>query len=880
MAGIYESIKCKQRRTNEFIPTPYQSYVIDYFINRSTFKGLLLYHKLGAGKTCTSVLIADQMIRTNQVQKVYVLTPGSLRVNWIDEYCKKCGDQFITTNFIFMTYNSNLQLRINNYDFNNSLIIIDEAHNLINGVKNMTKNAYITYKKIYESNCRVLLLTGTPIIQYTWEWSLMGNLLKPRTFMDIMDKTGITPGKFSVAYKGDGKQDEMYKGIVSYYPGDPSLYPVTNYHEPIKCEMVWRQYMDLVDQMGKDRIQIAIGPPKKGDPDYIRKHTQYIRAVKAVTSRSISNCFYENPLIRMYTLLSEKLPNVLDKIIAGCKEDLEGLGDGDDDTKKILKLRKKLYIAKIKSCEVEKELVNIRFQIFRNGYDQQINFQTLDNWDPAVYQGFADNDLLVEMGEKKIEFDEANRKVAKYKNKLAHNYNILVRFKGEEDYLFVDEKFYHGEKELRRGVEEQKGDVAGVEERKEGADEVKEEDDFVFVKFGTKWIEDDLFFSNYENILINLSRKYVALLINITSRINTKHVIFSFFKTGIGFETIGKLLNRANITYGIFSGDIDDKERRRILEVFNSPENRDGKIMNVLLITEAGAEGISLLETNNMHILESSTKEHKITQAIGRVARIYSHMNMPKERQYVNVWRYWSTVSKKTDEPSEFVAIDESLYRKGVEAETLKNQFLQEKLIANSIETVLPLVMPPRPATYANKLGRKKITLLSESIKFRDVDVLEKPNIYAFLPMTTATTVFPTVSVEFMNAHGLPLPVRNEIEKKWATVETRNQAGTYEVIRAPDGANVILAYIQSTLRAPAKESSDPIETEPETFEMRVNNVNNILDEVIPTLPAGSTLIFPRTLGGTATNPEYMEVMHDRINYISNQHPEHNFVLYR
>ena len=101
---------------------------------------------------------------------------------------------------------------------------------------------------------------------------------------------------------------------------------------------------DLNQQMKKDKIQIVIGPPKKGDPDYIRKHTQYIRAVKAITSRSISNCFFENPLIRMYTLLSEKLPNSLDKIIAGCKEDLEGLGD--DDTKKILKLRKKLYISK------------------------------------------------------------------------------------------------------------------------------------------------------------------------------------------------------------------------------------------------------------------------------------------------------------------------------------------------------------------------------------------------------------------------------------------------------------------------------------------------------------------------------------------------------
>ena len=101
MAGIYEYMKCKKKRTNTFAPTQYQSDVVNYFIERSTYKGLLLYHKLGAGKTCTSILIADRLIREQKVKRVFVLTPGSLRVNWIDEYCKQCGNRFISNYYIY-----------------------------------------------------------------------------------------------------------------------------------------------------------------------------------------------------------------------------------------------------------------------------------------------------------------------------------------------------------------------------------------------------------------------------------------------------------------------------------------------------------------------------------------------------------------------------------------------------------------------------------------------------------------------------------------------------------------------------------------------------------------------------------------------------------
>lgn len=72
------------------------------------------------------------------------------------------------------------------------------------------------------------------------------------------------------------------------------------------------------------------------------------------------------------------------------------------------------------------------------------------------------------------------------------------------------------------------------------------------------------------------------------------------------------------------------QKREDILNRFNSIDNRRGKKIKVLLVTEAGAEGISILECNNIHILESSPKENKTRQAIGRVIRYKSHELLPK----------------------------------------------------------------------------------------------------------------------------------------------------------------------------------------------------------------------------------------------------------
>ena len=122
------------------------------------------------------------------------------------------------------------------------------------------------------------------------------------------------------------------------------------------------------------------------------------------------------------------------------------------------------------------------------------------------------------------------------------------------------------------------------------------------------------------------SRKFMSVITNIVSHWKSKHVVFSFFKSKSGVNMLHALFKMCGIKTEIYSGDISDSKRKKILKEFNSEKNRYGDKIKVLLVTEAGAEGINILEAQHMHILESSTREMKIQQAIGRVVRYKSHM--------------------------------------------------------------------------------------------------------------------------------------------------------------------------------------------------------------------------------------------------------------
>lgn len=479
--GIYSNIGCRgdEKEKIAFEPTKHQQDTVDYFLN-SPYKGICLYWQLGSGKTCGAILIADKMLKKGLVDHVYVLTSGSLRQGWVMEYCKKCGykNVFLETYFTFITYNYGVQDNLPN--FNDSLVIIDEVHNLINGAKNFTKTGTAIYNKLNEENCRIIALSGTPIYNNIYEFALLGRLLKPGDdFPDIRVNGEIDQLQFmkefivledgSVKPINPTKMKRKLEGIISYYPGASTEFmPKIINQPPIMVLMPPEQEIHYWNQVVQER-KLSFPPPKslmREKPklyDLLRK--MYIMARKNILSRKASNFYYPAEIADSKDLLS-----------------------------------------------------------------------TSGGW-------------------------------------ISHD------------------KFDQGQLK------------------------------FIY------------------------SGKITALVLNIILHNRQKQVIFTFFKKKAGAQLLYGILMMCGIKCAIFSGELSDQDRERVLKKFNSPENNYGDVLRILIVTEAGVEGISILNARHIHILESSPRMTKTMQAIGRVARFMSHVTLPPEERTVNVWRYWSIAS-------------------------------------------------------------------------------------------------------------------------------------------------------------------------------------------------------------------------------------------
>ena len=234
----------------------HQQVVRDYLNLFTPYRGLLLYHGLGSGKTCSSIAIAEGM---KSRKKVYVLTLASLKANFFEQM-KVCGDplyklnqywEFITiegqaqiagalstalnlpleyikrqkgawmvnvkkepnfdeledgdkrtvsaqidemirTKYIDLNYNGltrdQLKKLTNDFTenpFDNSVVVIDEVHNLVSRIVNKVrekKKKSISYR-LYEylmsaENARMVFLSGTPIINYPNEIGVLYNMLR------------------------------------------------------------------------------------------------------------------------------------------------------------------------------------------------------------------------------------------------------------------------------------------------------------------------------------------------------------------------------------------------------------------------------------------------------------------------------------------------------------------------------------------------------------------------------------------------------------------------------------------------------------------------------------------------------------------------------
>jgi len=82
-------MKAAKASSKELKTFQYQAFVRDYLQRASPYRGLLVYHGLGSGKTCTSIATAEALYGAGS-RKIIIMTPASLSGNFRGEM-SKCG---------------------------------------------------------------------------------------------------------------------------------------------------------------------------------------------------------------------------------------------------------------------------------------------------------------------------------------------------------------------------------------------------------------------------------------------------------------------------------------------------------------------------------------------------------------------------------------------------------------------------------------------------------------------------------------------------------------------------------------------------------------------------------------------------------------------
>jgi hypothetical protein len=207
------SANCDRDPAASFEFQSQQKFVATYINDNTPYRGLLLWHGLGSGKTCSAINIANN---TNLMRKTVVVN-ASLIDNFRQDYIFSCGylkeDErffktkpdvksddntifnFITSNGVLNTFEDKQCINM----FNESLIIIDESQILVSKItnavnlvdklagkppddKNLVKARSNSFYQLYLclrnlENIKIVCLSGTPIVDNPFELAILFNIL-------------------------------------------------------------------------------------------------------------------------------------------------------------------------------------------------------------------------------------------------------------------------------------------------------------------------------------------------------------------------------------------------------------------------------------------------------------------------------------------------------------------------------------------------------------------------------------------------------------------------------------------------------------------------------------------------------------------------------
>ena len=795
----------------------HQKIVRDYINLYTPYRGLLLFHGLGSGKTASSIAIAEGI---KSGKRVIIMTPASLRRNYMEEL-KKAGDplykknqhwtwisigehpeqietlsallslpmeyikkkrgawlinvkqppnylemttqekkslddqidEMIQSKYTFINYNglraNRLKELTSNFEknlFDHSIVIIDEAHNFISRIVNkIGKEKEIGTDvrgekehlpkalslKLYEyllsaKDARIVLLTGTPIINYPNEIGVLFNILRGyiKTWelqLDISTNKKINNESLQKMLIRDKILDYM-----DYSPSSGKLYVTRN---PLGFKNKIKEssgYLGVTTEKKDEKGNTTWEVEMVSDDEFERKLVGYLK-------RNDINVLPNGVRIHNYKALPDKLDTFSNRFIDSATKNLKNV---DSFKRRIVGLTSYFRSAQEdllpkyeKTPEyyhgVKIPMSDYQFKIYEAARKEERKMEK--NSGKGKQAGFDKDGIYKEPTSTYRIFSRLfcnfvmptppGRPMPKEAVSVQDLDTILKEARKEEDKLDVDSE-YEAELEGDYALNAL-GDASYVARIETAIQEVK--------NHAAEFLSPEG--------LQTYSPKFLHILENINDKdYKGLHLVYSQFRTleGIGLFTMVLEANgytrfkiqknSAGIwqitmkeedlgkpTYALYTGTESAEEKEIIRNIYNGDwdgiptniaghlreianNNNMGEIIKVFMITSSGSEGINLRNTRYVHIMEPYWHPVRIEQVIGRARRICSHKNLPPALQNVEVFLYLMTFTKQQvdggdsielkkkdfskNDPSVILTSDEALYEISTIKEALNSQLV------------------------------------------------------------------------------------------------------------------------------------------------------------------------------------------------------------
>lgn len=747
------TFSCDTGQSNEFSMLTHQKIVRDYINIFTPYRGTLLFHGLGSGKSCSSIAIAEGL---KNDKNIIIMTPASLRTNYIEEL-KKCGDELYKKNqywefieaksselidalsstlklpisyvkekngawlvdvrkepnyekkssgekklidnqlnemisykYRFINYNglrnSHLQALSENFTinpFDDKVIIIDEAHNFVSRIVNKLKKSkkktlsIMLYEYLMSANnCKIILLSGTPIINYPNEIAILFNILRGyiKTFefkLIIEEKKKINLETIIKILK----KENAFK-ILDYidYRSSTNTLVITlnpfNFISILNSDVYNGVKLENNENMNDEQFVDFV-------TNLLNKYK--IKILKSATSIQNYKC----------------LPDDEEEFNKLFIENKKIVNDG---------LFKKRILGLVSYYKSAQEGL---MPAYRKSTDLIVEKCVMSDFQFGAYEEAR----IAERNQEKNK-SKPGKGDDLYSDSVS-TYRIFSRafcnFVFPKPYIkrpMPKKDGTIGEAIDNDNVNEDILDALNAEQRLENADGLYEADDLKKLKDDKMELTDDSYENRIQTALKELnikkneylniealktySPKFLKLLENLVNdNENSLHLIYSQFRTleGIG---IFKLVLQANgfaefkltknekdeyiiniadedkgkPTFVLYTGTETTEEKEMVRNIYNSnwkfvpnsivkqlqkisTNNNYGEIIKIFMITSSGAEGISLKNTRYVHIMEPYWHPVRMEQVIGRARRICSHHELPKNLQNVKVYVYLATFSEE-----------------------------------------------------------------------------------------------------------------------------------------------------------------------------------------------------------------------------------------